>query len=317
MKNMPLVQTVAPKIFRFSDVDAFRSSVRNLNVQFTPLARKIAAEQTVLNLPGCDVNLTQSFPRILDAQLAQNCTLIGFTMDEGGPIRFNGAEEDGFSVFVIGSGGAVYTQVERAPRQYASIVFSPEIEGRGWVRSSTAFEIVVTSAAALHALRNLTLQVTSLSSEFADPVEFAQVTVAIRESLLAAVDNAFADSMNTPLMSRADATRQFKVFRQVEAALSGDIGHAFYSGELARQVGVSVRTMHDSVKRYRGMSLHRYLRLRRLWLVRQRLIAGSNSVKACALALGFWHLGDFSRSYRAQFGESPSETLARSRYLSM
>ena len=129
MKNMPLAQTVAPKIFRFTDIDAFRSSVRNLNVDFTPLARKISAEQIVLNLPGCDVNYTKSFPRILDAQLDPNCTLIGFTMDDGVPIRFNGTEEDRSAV-VIGSGGAVYTQVERTPRQYASIVFAPEIEDR-------------------------------------------------------------------------------------------------------------------------------------------------------------------------------------------
>ena len=42
------------------------------------------------------------------------------------------------------------------------------------------------------------------------------------------------------------------------------------------------------------MSLHRWLRLRRLWLVRQRLLAGTPSVKAAALAFGFWHLGDFA-----------------------
>jgi transcriptional regulator GlxA family with amidase domain len=71
--------------------------------------------------------------------------------------------------------------------------------------------------------------------------------------------------------------------------------------------------MDDAVQRYRGMSLHRYLRLRRLWLVRKQLLAGTHSVKACALAFGFWHLSDFSRGYRAQFGESPSETVARSR----
>ncbi|HWZ39904.1 MAG TPA: helix-turn-helix domain-containing protein, partial [Bradyrhizobium sp.] len=83
--------------------------------------------------------------------------------------------------------------------------------------------------------------------------------------------------------------------------------------ELAQQVGISVRSMHDAILRYRGISLHRFLRLRRLWLVRQQLLAGAESVKATALAFGFWHLGDFSGSYRLQFGESPSQTLARSR----
>jgi AraC family ethanolamine operon transcriptional activator len=48
-------------------------------------------------------------------------------------------------------------------------------------------------------------------------------------------------------------------------------------------------------------------------LVRRRLIAGADSVKAAALAYGFWHLSDFAQAYREQFGEVPSETLGRSR----
>ena len=86
-----------------------------------------------------------------------------------------------------------------------------------------------------------------------------------------------------------------------------------YSSDLAQQIGVSVRTLHDAILQYRGMSLHRYLRLRRLWLVRQRPLAGTHSVKAAALAFGFWHLSDFSHNYFLQFGETPSATLAKSR----
>jgi len=314
MDNIPFASTLVPKIFRFTDIDAFRSSVRNLNVDFTPLVRTISAEQIILNLPGCDVNYTKSFPRITDAQLSPKCTAIGFTMDDGYPIRFNGVEERGCSNIVVGSGGALYSQVERTPRQYASIVFAPEIEDRGWPRSGANFMIFETSAASHHALRELISQVTAAPSEFVDTSDVAGVSAAIRESLLAAIDSAFADAANTPWPLGADSTRQFKVFRDVETLLSGDIAHPLYSGELAKQVGVSVRTMHDAIKRYRGMSLHRYLRLRRLWLVRKRLIEGSQSVKACALAFGFWHLSDFSKSYRLQFGETPSETLARSRY---
>jgi AraC-like DNA-binding protein len=312
MNSIPLAPTMAPKIFRFADIDAFRSSVRHLNVEFTPLVRKITAEQIILNLAGCDVNYTKSFPRITDAQLAPNCTAIGFSMDDGTPIRFNGVERDR-SVIVIGSNGAAYSQVERTPRQYASFVFTPEIEGRGWPQAGANFKIFETSVSAQLSLRELTLQVLSVSSGFVDASDVPAASAAIRESLLAAVDTAFADVVTTQWATRANSARHFKVFRDVQAALAGDIAHPVYSGELAKQVGVSVRTMHDAVKRYRGMSLHRYLRLRRLWLVRQRLLAGTHSVKACALAFGFWHLSDFSRSYRSQFGESPSETLARSR----
>src|SRR6195256_279033 len=167
MSNIPLAPTLVPKVFRFTDIDAFRSSVRNLNVDFTPLVRTISAEQIILNLAGCDVNYTKSFPRIIDAQLAPNCTAVGFTMDDGYPIRFNGVEEER-SAIVIGSGGAFYSQVERTPRQYASIVFAPEIEDRGWPRSGPYFMGFETSAASHHALRQLVYQVASAPLDLVD-----------------------------------------------------------------------------------------------------------------------------------------------------
>jgi AraC-like DNA-binding protein len=312
MNSIPLAPAMAPKIFRFADIDAFRSSVRHLNVDFTPLARNISAEQIILNLPGCDVNYTKSFPRIIDATLGPNSTAVGFTMDDGVPIRFNGVDRDRCMI-VVGNSGASYSAVERTPREYASIVFTPEVGNRGWPRTELSFKVFETSEAAQSQLRRLVLQVLSISPQFVETSEVMEASAAIRESLFAAVDQAFADVVVTKWATRANAARQFKVFRDVQAILSGDVGHPVYSGDLAKQVGVSVRTMHDAIKRYRGMSLHRYLRLRRLWLVRQRLLAGAHSVKACALAFGFWHLSDFSRSYRSQFGESPSDTLARSR----
>jgi AraC family ethanolamine operon transcriptional activator len=312
MDNGVPVSGTGPRIFRFDDIDAFRSSVRHLNVDFTPLVRKISAEQIVLNLPGCDVNFTRSFPRIIDAQLAPNCTAVGFSIDDGVPVRFNGVERDR-CVIVVGNGGAAYSAVERTPRQYASVVFTPGIENRGWPQTGANFGIYETSAAAQDWLRLLVVQVLQLSWNFSEPSETAAASAAIRESLLAAVDTAFADVVAARWASRANATPQFKIFRDVEAALSEYITQPVYSGDLATQIGVSVRTMDDAVQRYRGMSLHRYLRLRRLWLVRKRLLAGTHSVKACALAFGFWHLSDFSRSYRMQFGESPSETVAKSR----
>jgi AraC-like DNA-binding protein len=311
MSENALEPSLTPKIFRFSDIDDFRSSVRCLNVDFTPFARKISAEQIILNLGGCDLNVTRSFPRIIDAQLVPNCTAIGFTMDDGIPIRFNGVERDK-SVVVIGSDGAAYTAVERVERRYASIVFTPAVRDRGWPTATANFNMFETSPTGQHRLRELVIQILSAAPQLDASTNVTETAAAIRESLLACIDGVFADVVPTKWASHANSTRQFKIFQDIRAILAGSLAKPIYSEELAQQVGISVRSMHDAILRYRGMSLHRYLRLRRLWLVRQQLLAGAESVKATALAFGFWHLGDFSGSYRLQFGESPSQTLARS-----
>jgi AraC-like DNA-binding protein len=308
--NSDALPTLAPKVFRFSDIDQYRTVVRNLAVEFTPLVRRISAAQTIVSLPGCDINFAQSFPRIAEGQLAPNCTGVGFSMDDGGsPIRFNGVERDR-SAIVIGHNGAAYTTVERTERQFTSVIFTQEVQDRGWPQAGPNWRVFETSASAHYRLRELVKQILSNSSRF-DASEVSDVSSAMRESLVAAIDAAFANVVDAKWTSRANSIGHFKVFREIQTVLSGSIGRPVYSGELARHVGVSVRTMHDAVQRYQGMSLHRYLRMRRLWLVRQKLVAGTGSVKACAIACGFWHLGDFARSYRLQFGESPSETLTK------
>ena len=311
MTNIDDAPALAPKIFRFSDVDEFRSSIRGLDIEFTPFVRKIAAEQIILRLPGCDVNVTRAFPRVVDAQLVADCTAVGFAMDDlEVPIRFNGAQRDR-AVIVIGSSGAAYNTIEEVQRQVASIVFRPEVKNRGWPETSLSFKIFETSPLALHALRKVVWEVVAAASEPIDPAEVPLKAAAMTESLFGAVDAAFANVVPARWTLRPNDERQFKIFRDIRALLSDDLAQPIYSEELARKLGLSVRSLHDVVRRYRGMSLHRYLRLRRLWLVRQRLLAGAESVKAVALAFGFWHLSDFSRSYRDQFGETPSATLER------
>jgi len=304
---------LAPKTFRFSDVDEFRNAIRGLNFEFTPFVRRIAAEQTILQLPGCDVNVTRAFPRVVDAQLVADCTAIGFAMDDlDVPIRFNGAQRTR-AVIVIGSSGAAYNTIEEVQRQIASVVFRPEVKDRGWPDTSASFKIFETSPLALHWLRRAVREVVAAASEPIDPAEVALKAAAMKETLLGAVDAAFASIVPARWTKRPNDERQFRMFQDIRALLSEDLAQPIYSEEMARKLGLSVRTLHDVVRRYRGMSLHRYLRMRRLWLVRRRLLAGADSVKAVALAFGFWHLSDFSRSYRDQFGETPSETLERGR----
>ena len=196
--------------------------MRHLNVVFTPLVRKISAEQIILNLPGCDVNYTKSFPRIIDAQLGPNCTAVAFTMDDGVPVRFNGVEEV-LPAIAIGTGGSLYTQVEKAPRSYTSIIFSPGVEDRGWLEGGPTWRFYVVSKLVQHRLRGLVLQLLAAATEFADDLESGVLAKAMRESLFAAVDMAFADIVSAPGVARANFSPKFRIFRDAEAALCGTL----------------------------------------------------------------------------------------------
>ncbi len=298
------------RTFQFSSVDDFRKAVRKFQVEFTPFSPRISAEQALLNLPGLDLSLAQSFPRLADTRLAPNCTAICFSMDDRRLVRFNGVDVD-MPLIALGHGGDHFTTFEEVAARTAVIVFTPEIHGRGWPETHREFFMRATTGNALQRLRLLMLEVFKLASDSVEATVLPASTAGIKESLLTAIDQAFAATDPPVTGGSLHPARLFSIFRKIEDHLRENLANPVYSEGLAKQIGVSVRTLQDVIMLYRGVSLHRYLRLKRLWLVRQRLLAGNTSVKSCALAFGFWHLSDFSRSYRIQFQETPSETIAR------
>ncbi|WP_035672655.1 hypothetical protein, partial [Bradyrhizobium liaoningense] len=246
MNSIDDVPRLAIKTFRFADVDEFRSAIRGLNFEFTPFVRRISAEQTILSLPGCDVNLTRTFPRMVDAQLVENCTAIGFTMDDlDVPVRFNGSQR-ARPVVVIGSGGAAYTTVEEVQRQIASVVFRPEVRDRGWPATLSSFKIFEVSAAGLLRLRTVVREVLAEASGPAEAPELSLKGAAMKESLLGAVDEAFESVVSARWTLGPNDERNFRMFQDIRALLTEDLSQPIYSDEIARKLGLSVRTMHES-----------------------------------------------------------------------
>jgi AraC-like DNA-binding protein len=295
----------------FTDIDEFRRSVRKFCVEFTPLARKISVRQAILNLAAFDIVFVQSFPRIADTQLAADTTAVCLTMDDDEPIRFNGVDIDP-AIIGLGHGGSGFAIAEKTGARIAVINFTPEIHDRGWPDTRPHFGVFATTTAAQNKLRLLISEVLKFASTSSDELQAPTTMAAVKESLLLAVDQVFEGSSSKPRRSLHSA-RSFTLFQRIEAQLLDDLKSPIYSDALAAAAGISVRTLQDVISQYRGMSLHRYLRLKRLWLVRKRLLTGYISVKACALEFGFWHMGDFSRSYQTHFGETPSQTLAQAR----
>ena len=88
--------------------------------------------------------------------------------------------------------------------------------------------------------------------------------------------------------------------------------------DLSAVAGVSERRVRDAFSEWHGMSPTAYLRAAALSEVRRRLVEGPflrDPVTRAASEFGFWHLSRFAGQYRALFGESPSETVARARTL--
>lgn len=101
--------------------------------------------------------------------------------------------------------------------------------------------------------------------------------------------------------------------RRAEVFMQAHADEPLRLGDIAQAAGVPVRTLLDAFRRARDCSPMQYLRDMRLDVAQRRLREpqADTTVSAVALDCGFAHLGRFSQSYRARFGESPSDTLRR------
>lgn len=83
--------------------------------------------------------------------------------------------------------------------------------------------------------------------------------------------------------------------------------------ELCEHLHVGVRALNYAFQHAVGTSAGEYLRVVRLNRVREELLAarggGRVILSTVAARWGFWHASQFTRQYRALFGERPSETL--------
>jgi AraC-like DNA-binding protein len=86
--------------------------------------------------------------------------------------------------------------------------------------------------------------------------------------------------------------------------------------DVAAAAGVSTRTLFYGFHRWLGTTPMKYLRDLRLDVARNELSngrTGSAVVSSAALVAGFTNFGQFSKLYRARFGEKPSTSLMRAR----
>ncbi|WP_231866598.1 helix-turn-helix domain-containing protein [Metapseudomonas resinovorans] len=103
-----------------------------------------------------------------------------------------------------------------------------------------------------------------------------------------------------------------RVVQRVKEVVNDCPEENFGMTELAAKVGVSPRGLQQSFLRYAGIPPIVWLRNRRLNAARRDLLGAAESgmtVAEVAMKWSFWHLGRFSQSYHALFGEYPKATV--------
>ncbi len=301
-------------VSRFGDVDEFRQSLRSATVQMWPTrAGPISALQGVLPLPDGELYLLRTFPRIVDVGVPATRSLVVVPFAENlSETVVNGQTLNPASL-VLGRGPGYYRMLEKGDGLGAALLLSTSLRDRGWPATGRMFIAFDAQDAALAALRDVIERAFVVASYFSSQLLSLEARLGLQESLLDALDCAFADTRPTRVLRSVAFQTALTVVDRIEEILASNLGQTIYSDELAARLHVSVRTMNSAITKIRGTSLHRYLRGRRLWSVRRQLLeAGPTTrIKAIALAHGFWHLSQFAAQYVLKFGEHPSDTLAR------
>lgn len=92
--------------------------------------------------------------------------------------------------------------------------------------------------------------------------------------------------------------------------LTQQLEHPPLMPELARQVGVSDRTLLRGFRQLFGTTPMRYMAQQRMQLARQLLREGNWTVAEVARMVGYGHFGHFAAAFRRQFGMNPRECMA-------
>jgi len=298
-------------VLHFPTLDDFRTFERVGDVRNTPLSGHCASARAHLALPAIHLTVQRTFPRILEASYRAPGTLCFVPLSTAVKVKINGIAGSSDHIMAV-RGNVACEIVEPEANLFAVLSLAPAISDRGWPdEADRASVIQVQNVRALQAFRRTVESLLAFASLEAPLAQDALMLQRMQDSLLSSLDEVMAARPLVP--SPEQFERYLRVVRRMDDYLTLCPAAEIQSTELARACSVSPRTLQTATQAVRGLSVHRYLRLRRLWSVRRALAVGRPHTKISdvARANGFWHMGEFASAYRATFGETPSRTLAR------
>jgi AraC family ethanolamine operon transcriptional activator len=297
----------------YLDIDHFRESERYARAESIPLAtRDFSVMRATLSLPSCRLSLVRTFPRIITGYDLAGRLMVVIPMNETSSTRLNGRAIGQSLILMRGSPNC--TVLEPEGRLVAILSIDASMLDQRGLDFDDDFVLLHLPAAELAGLQRLICNMLALAATEPDAMTAADVFQRTEQTLFAGFEAALRSGEILDSAKREPLDRYKMIVDRVDEVV-GLTPIGLSNDKLAEAIGVSVRTLQKAVLCVCGSGVYRYSRLRRLCSVRRQLRTGAPglTVRASALAHGFWHQSEFSNAYREAFGELPSRTLEQAR----
>lgn len=152
-------------------------------------------------------------------------------------------------------------------------------------------------------------QATMLPHLFASPALQSHYSAALLELLFRCAPHTYSESIEREKGAAASPWHVRQARAIIESQLSGPLTVA----SIAREVGISVRSLQHGFRRTYGVTPLEYVRLQRLERLHASLQTAQPKASVTELMLeqGIVNFGRFAQYYRTRYGCRPSETLRR------
>jgi AraC-like DNA-binding protein len=306
-----------------ADLEEYVAAIRPRFVEVTVTARgRFAASIVRIDLQRLWMQRgREQLPRIWYAKPSAERKIISFLTEAGGGAIRNG-NAFGSGQIALHSPGRAYQHRSLGPLGWAAMSLpavdmaeiSATLAGQDLMPQHDE-EIVTPAAEAMAKLQRLHAAAGHLAEYAPEVIASPEAARGLEEALI----EAMVDCILAPDRREDTAAqrRHTAIMQRFHMALEASDGVAVYLPELCKKIGVSGRTLRLCCQDHLGLSPKRYLLLRRMHFARRALreaSPGDTTVTDVATQFGFWELGRFAVEYKTLFGESPSETLRRSRW---
>jgi len=304
-------------ISHYTVIDELRSALQPANNEIVITGTgSFSVRVVTVDLPRLRLQqIDETLARIWHIQMAHSQVTIGFSACPGPSMRCQGVVLGPDDLALFSAAQPAWHAIS-GPSQFAIISLPEDIltklgvalVGQPLIPPDTmTAQVPPRWMERLRSMHATAIHLAERSPELiADPDAIRGLEASLTEAMIVCLTSG---RMRTDTASQRRRTLIIKRLHELEEAHRD---RTLYLTEICKAIGVSQRTLTDICQDVLGVSPRRYLFLRRLHLVRRELresVPGRGKITEIATKYGFWELGRFSVSYRALFGESPSETL--------